>query len=129
RGIRAAPDFAPVDEAFQPGSVANQHAMVRNASDFDDFPIIGEDGFTMIRIGVVDAIEEADPVANRERKVIGVAAAIGGLDDLDVVAEVTGATSLSTDGRADLSRVGVCRRRDGEGEIAVSVVRLEALTP
>jgi len=92
---------------------------VRNAPDFDDFPIIGEDGFTMIRIGVVDAIEEADPVANRERKVIGVAAAIGGLDDLDVVAEVTGATSLSTDGGADFSRVGVCRRRDGEGEIAV----------
>jgi hypothetical protein len=42
--------------------------VVSNASDFDDFPIIGEDGFTMIRIGVVDAIEEADPVTDRERK-------------------------------------------------------------
>ena len=83
----------------------------------------------MIRIGVVDAIEEADSVANRERKVIGVSAAISGLDDLDVVAEVTGATSVSTDGGADFSRVGVCRRGDGDSEIGASVVRLEALAP
>ena len=69
----------------------------------------------MIRIGIVDAVEEADPVANREQKVIGVAGAISGLDDLDVVAEVTGATSVSTDGGTDFSRVGVCRRGDGEG--------------
>ena len=75
------------------------------------------------------AIIEAHPVADRERQSVGVAVAVGRVQDLGIVADLAGPAPLGTNGSPDLARVGICRRRDRQLERGIGAVGLEPLTP
>ena len=60
----------------------------------------------------MDTIIEAHPVADRERQPVGVAVAVGRVQDFGIVADLAGAAPLGADGRTDLARIGIGRRRD-----------------
>ena len=63
------------------GSVAHDHPLLAESADFDDLAVAGENRLAAGDPRVVDAVEEAHPVADRERQRVGVAAAVGRVEN------------------------------------------------
>ena len=77
----------------------------------------------------MDAIKEAHAVTDRQRQPVGVAVAVGRVQDFGIVADLAGPAPLGPNGRTNLARVGICRRRDRQLELGITAVGLEPLAP
>ena len=77
----------------------------------------------------MNAIEEAHAVADGERQFVGLADAVGCIQDGRVGSKPARAAQFGTNGGTDLARVGICRRRDRQRELRVGAVGLDPLAP
>ncbi len=129
RGVLAGLDLSPCDQALGAGIVAHDHALLGQRADFDDLAVVGEDGLAARDTRIMHAIIEAHPVTDRQRQPVGVAVAVGRIQDFDIVAELAGPAPFGPDGGTDLARVGICRRRDRQLEPGIGAVGLQPLAP
>ena len=77
----------------------------------------------------VDAVEEPDLVADRNGKLVSLAAPVAGVEDGEVGAELTPGSKIDPDRGPDLAGVGIGRRRDDNLVVRVVSVRLGTLEP